>query len=164
MFKQCNWELWMDWLMLCSVRRCWLVSAFQVSFSHRLFSLCFILPVFQKIIFVCVYIYIYICVFFLNWLIIFLKPIWNILFFFCTFFLSFCLLNVIVGCLILGNVGYTPSNDPCSFSLSNTHRESVWWLFCLLHSRFVGLQRPHEQNKDMLELMRQSQCKTWINS
>ena len=44
MFKECKWDLWMDWPMLCNVRWCWLMSASQVSYSLFLFCLCFLLP------------------------------------------------------------------------------------------------------------------------
>lgn len=81
MFKECNRELKMDWLMLCNVRRCWLMSASQVSYSLFLFSLCFLRNNQVEL-----YKYIY-----FNWLLLFSKPIWNTYLFFCTFFVCFCL-------------------------------------------------------------------------
>lgn len=122
----------MDWLKLCNVRWCWLMSASQVSNSLFLFSLCFLLPSCQEIIKLnFIYIYYIIYVYF-NWLMVFLEPMWNTCLFFLHFLFMFLPLNIIAGWLILGNVCYhTPFGKlqiipPHSFSMSNIIPENLW--------------------------------------
>lgn len=109
----------------------------------------------QKYVCLCIniYKYIQICVCFLSWLLI--KPIRDTLF---LYFLCPCLLNFIVGCLILGNIfSQRLQVNPLCFLIRNQAAKSV-------APRLNGADENSHRKPEMLKLTLRSQYETQIDS